>query len=401
MIDLFLFEMIKKNSKVIIYGLGDMGSSYIDQIETSNWCEIVAVSDQKEIETSYKYIRPEELKTQKDYDYLVIAIESLTIANQVYQTMLSLGVPGSKIVNLNMRYGEFPSSNKVTYQNEKLQITIIEGGGFGDALMDMVFINRLKELLEDKCEILFCCRTSEYFKKFSAIDEVIQHPDSEQEMKEIRERSEDLTFIMHSMALVHKFNKEKVRAVSEVVYRYCEDCIHMQKVLFDNAINNFRITKYGVVLGKNRIEHPDLHGILGVSRYSKLDIPAEKSDTYSRTIANLLNKKYITINRDTGSDSGVHPKLWPMAYYQELLKMIKAAYPEIAIVFVGKAQKELVPFLDLNLAGKTSLQEVEVLLRNALLHIGGEGGMVHLMHFLGGRSMVFFGPTDYRVFGYP
>lgn len=42
---IFPFEYVEKNSKVIIYGLGKYGMSYIEQVQATGWCEIVGVSD--------------------------------------------------------------------------------------------------------------------------------------------------------------------------------------------------------------------------------------------------------------------------------------------------------------------------------------------------------------------
>ncbi|WP_428073006.1 glycosyltransferase family 9 protein [Candidatus Avelusimicrobium faecicola] len=56
---------------------------------------------------------------------------------------------------------------------------------------------------------------------------------------------------------------------------------------------------------------------------------------------------------------------------------------------------------DKNLAGKTSLEEIKVILKHAFLHIDSEGGLVHLRHALkGGASCVFYGPTSPQVYGY-
>ena len=40
---IFPFEYVEKNSKVIIYGLGKYGMSYIEQVQATGWCDIVGV----------------------------------------------------------------------------------------------------------------------------------------------------------------------------------------------------------------------------------------------------------------------------------------------------------------------------------------------------------------------
>ena len=55
---------------------------------------------------------------------------------------------------------------------------------------------------------------------------------------------------------------------------------------------------------------------------------------------------------------------------------------------------------DLNLLGKLSFNQLSFLLQNSLCLISGEGGLVHLNHFLKGKSFVIFGPTDPIFYGY-
>lgn len=109
----FLFEYIRQGSDVVIYGLGDIGNKYIEQIETTNWCNIVGISDRKNKSSQYPYMYYflMEIINIPHYDYIVIAIEDISIASQVYQRMIEIGVDKSKIYNLNMRLGGFPRIN--------------------------------------------------------------------------------------------------------------------------------------------------------------------------------------------------------------------------------------------------------------------------------------------------
>ena len=51
--------------------------------------------------------------------------------------------------------------------------------------------------------------------------------------------------------------------------------------------------------------------------------------------------------------------------------------------------------------GKTSLEQVKVILKNSCLHIDNEGGYTHIRHAIsGGKTAVLFGPTSVDFFGY-
>lgn len=116
----------------------------------------------------------------------------------------------------------------------------------------------------------------------------------------------------------------------------------------------------------------------------------------------LISKKYITVNREVGDKNLMDStKLWPLPYYRELIEAIKQHYPQYQIVEIGTGKGERIGNTHLNLAGKTSLEEVKVILKNAALHIDSEGGLVHLRHALqSGPSLVFFGPSSPDVLGY-
>ena len=62
--------------------------------------------------------------------------------------------------------------------------------------------------------------------------------------------------------------------------------------------------------------------------------------------------------------------------------------------------KRITRNIDINLAGKTTLEEGKSVIKNSLLHIDTEGGLAHLRYALhAGPSIIMFGPTNPRFFG--
>lgn len=103
----------------------------------------------------------------------------------------------------------------------------------------------------------------------------------------------------------------------------------------------------------------------------------------------------------TLSTTTPHPKLWPLAYYNNLISCIRKDYPELAIVQVGASEQfGIFDDTDLNLVGRTTLEETIVVLKYSLCHIDTEGGLVHIKRFLNGQSIVVFGPTLPSLYGY-
>lgn len=159
-----------------------------------------------------------------------------------------------------------------------------------------------------------------------------------------------------------------------------------------------------IIDNKKRIHQPDVYGFLGVKEEYEYAIPVMEDEMVYLDDIDLEARKYITINRGVDTNyTRDSIKLWPQEYYNELIKLLKAKYPDIVLVQLGASYARCQTFdgIDLDLIGKTNLEQVKVLLKHSLVHIDGEGGMVHLRHALGGgRSVVMFGPTSAEFFGY-
>lgn len=152
---------------------------------------------------------------------------------------------------------------------------------------------------------------------------------------------------------------------------------------------------------QKRWAQPDLVNEFNLQEDWILSVPIEQEKETLQKFG-LTTKKYITINREVGDTQLVDStKLWPLEYYRKLIADLKETAPQYQIIEVGCGKGERLGNADKNLAGKTSLEEIKVILKHALLHIDSEGGLVHLRHALkGGASCVFFGPSSPAVLGY-
>ncbi len=108
--NLFPFEFIPRECRVIIYGLGKIGKGYIKQIKISHWCEIAGVSDKENNKNKYCYpfYTIEELARLLKYDKIIIAIGNQEIAQEVEEEMISKGIPANLIFRLgNKRHDNY------------------------------------------------------------------------------------------------------------------------------------------------------------------------------------------------------------------------------------------------------------------------------------------------------
>ena len=121
----------------------------------------------------------------------------------------------------------------------------------------------------------------------------------------------------------------------------------------------------------------------------------------------LTPGKYVTFSDGWDLTPPLQPgqrptKAWRHEHWIEFVAQFKQQNPGIQIVQLGAPKTgQLVPGVDLNLVGKTNLREVFVLLKHARLHVDIEGGLVHMAHAVGTKSVVLFGPTNLGFFGYP
>ncbi len=159
-----------------------------------------------------------------------------------------------------------------------------------------------------------------------------------------------------------------------------------------------------IINSKKRIHQPDVYGFFGVREEYEYEIPVMEDEYEFLADLNLKSRRFITINRGVDTNyTKTSVKLWPQFYYNTLVKLLKKTYPDMVLVQLGHSYERCQTFegIDLDLIGKTNLEQVKVLLKHSLVHIDGEGGMVHLRHALkGGKSVVMFGPTSSAFFGY-
>lgn len=152
---------------------------------------------------------------------------------------------------------------------------------------------------------------------------------------------------------------------------------------------------------KNRLLQADINNLLNMTQEFKVKFPIKNAEE-TLTKFNLNNKTYITVAREVGYDKVVNStKLWPLKNYRELTKQIKQTFPHITIVEIGAGKGERISQnIDINLAGKTTLEEAKAVIKNSLLHIDTEGGLSYLRYALkAGPSIILMGSTNPKVYG--
>ena len=96
----FPWRIIENDSRIIVYGAGVVGRTYLEQINQTEYCEVLAVADKKKgtiKDLNAIVISPDEIK-EFQYDKILVAIESEMVAKEIICELVDMGYDESKIV---------------------------------------------------------------------------------------------------------------------------------------------------------------------------------------------------------------------------------------------------------------------------------------------------------------
>jgi ADP-heptose:LPS heptosyltransferase len=111
--------------------------------------------------------------------------------------------------------------------------------------------------------------------------------------------------------------------------------------------------------------------------------------------------KYISVQYGYGGQGKNDDlKCWSSENWKKFINIFKSKFKDISVVQVGISHEKL-QNVDINVARKTSFDELCSVLKNSLLHIDIDGACSHISWALGTKSIVLFGPTDAKYSMYP
>ncbi len=296
-----------------------------------------------------------------------------------------------------------PSSPKQTNRSNA-RIAILLKGGIGDQLIGCNYVKALYDkIANNKVKIdLFCSPYIRdlFLQKQNFID--ISYPE---QTFNTNDGKYDLYLRLDRFPVILGYNYAKIQKYSSLLkyIRVLENFKNKNPRFFNHGTSFDGISAiYSIIQGKKRITQCDVDNFLDITEQFKFKINCPQSSVLKEF--HLKGEKYITVHR--GCDTRHHlnsNKLWPLPYYNELIKMIKTHYPQYKIVQLGVNEVRCPPMknVDINLVGKTQLADIPAILKSSFLHIDSEGGFVHMRHAIGGgASIVLFGPTSKEFFGY-
>ena len=288
----------------------------------------------------------------------------------------------------------------VSSKNDDSPLTMaaLVRGGIGDAVLSTAFLHGLAAFADTPVVIdVYSASSPEIVRSLCYGHAVFRRISS---IKEKLRDDYDVVVDITRMAWFPGMNKSKTARLSPRLLAFMEKCNafrHEHHFFFTDEGQRIGMD-YADTVGAFRQCQMDGNNILRL-RERDFTILCEENPQDTRERFNL-SEHYITLHRESGNEGKHSLKLWPEANYHTLITYLKKQYPYMDIVFLGSGKNgDFQGSVDLR--GKTTFPELKALLKGAALHIGGEGLMPHLRHFLhGGPSIVLFGPTSCRHYGY-
>lgn len=87
---IFPFKSVKAGTRIVLYGAGVVGNTYMDQIRRSDYCEVVAWVDKNFTKYSSNVSNPDCIKNLQ-FDCIVVAIQSEKVRQEVISSFESMG----------------------------------------------------------------------------------------------------------------------------------------------------------------------------------------------------------------------------------------------------------------------------------------------------------------------
>ncbi|NBI60426.1 glycosyltransferase family 8 protein [Lachnospiraceae bacterium] len=97
---LFPWGSVDPHKKVILYGFGNVGHIFYEQIKKTDYCNIIAICDKRRVigdTLTVPLIHIEDI-AGFDFDYIVIAVEQEKIAKEIRSDLQKTGISSDKIV---------------------------------------------------------------------------------------------------------------------------------------------------------------------------------------------------------------------------------------------------------------------------------------------------------------
>lgn len=287
-----------------------------------------------------------------------------------------------------------------------VNIAIVSDGGVGDCICNLNYAKALKEYSGSNTEIDFFVKTKIVCELYDSSEKYLRRIYKKNEYKRMMGKYDVVICMKERFPFVLKYDEGKLirkekNELVELISRYKGHYEKFKKFYkYSPSLDGYSVN-LSLIMGFNRVTQPDVDHLLGIKDLN-IRIPLNDEDKVLSKYK-LIKNAYITLNRsvDSNKKEWESTKLWSKERYLELINLIKFNNINIKIVYLGPKHEDWLPSTVINLSGETNFNDLKVILKHSILHIGPEGGMIHLRHCIkGGVSCVLFGSTSRKFYGY-
>ena len=300
--------------------------------------------------------------------------------------------------------------NKPKIDNNCLNILVEVSGGFGDILINANYVYHIAKLLNKTCNKNFRIDITACEKHFDKTKAVFGNctyiNNCFMSDNHVDDCIYDLSIFINNLPSINYCNYEKLKRFSQKLYEYILDFKNFQNRYYFPYF--YHLNSYNIALANNqhRLQLADPYGYLEIGKEFDCPIPYPENENEILKNFDLSGKNFITINRgvDKNNYNAESTKMWALSRFDELVRLIKLNYNDVVLVQVGASTNKCrnIGNIDINLVGKTNLEDIKVLIKNSILHIDCEGGFAHLRNALKAShpAVVIFGPTNPDLYAY-
>lgn len=289
-------------------------------------------------------------------------------------------------------------------KTDVLRVLVHIRGGIGDVAMARIFVQKLRAALP-QAEIYFC------YDSQTVVNVIFQDGGLINGFQNRNYIPEDYDLVIAGchVLMYDYYDEARIRQLAPDFIPILQKGLEMQKIFKIFADNTPHLDGYladiTVAFGSARIPNMGLSTGLAVGQNDRVPLQLKPEGFAVLDRLGLSGKKYITmhdgINTNTDTSSGYPTRCWPETNWRDFARLFKQHFPEILIVQLGGSKSRVFDFADVSLVGKTSVADLPYILEKAALHVDGESGMVQLANLTTAtRSVVAFGPTPVKYFGY-
>ena len=414
---LFPYEKVPKDSRIIIYGAGDVGQAYLEQLLITRYCDLLFFVDRyfKNYPPMVVPVYSPEKVKEYDFDYILIAMKTGVYVEDIKNTLKSFGIPTQKIIYQGIRnnleslvindYKNIEINKGAAYALSPLSIAIKMGPNLGDAIVRKKLFCEIVGMAPESIVDIYTPGGAKFIKSCYGDEPNLGLViDDGGAMYAANQKKYGVAISISFMIRIDYVNYDKLYGINplfaEAMIKHMERHEEYGLSLFPSTQNRIHIER-AIKLGRN---YYTAYNYTGIFKINDNIVKIPMCDNYKSEYYNLRLGKYITFNYGNGSskkgNKEIINKQWPKEYFESFIEKFKNKYPFISVVQVGDSNTDKIINADRYVLGQ-DLELVKYVLKGTIFHLDTEGGLVHLASQLGSKCVVIFGPTQCEFFGYP